>query len=93
MISITGCRPNVKSTRSPFDNSEVGKLSRVIPRNGRLVRDGNDECLPAARISGKAIVLSHMLPLTLMNNLERIPVRIEDIRGVVAGVVFHPRAG
>src|SRR5260370_17919480 len=28
-----------------------------------------------------------------MNNLERIPVRIEDICGVVAGVVFHPRAG
>jgi len=27
-----------------------------------------------------------------MNNLERITVRIEDICGVVAGVVFHPRA-
>ena len=27
-----------------------------------------------------------------MNNLERIPVRIEDICGVVAGVVLHPRA-
>src|SRR5580692_2299764 len=27
-----------------------------------------------------------------MNNLERIPVRVEDIRGVIAGVVFQPRA-
>jgi hypothetical protein len=31
-------------------------------------------------------------PLTLMNNLERIPVRVKDICGVVAGVVFYPRA-
>jgi hypothetical protein len=32
------------------------------------------------------------VPLTLMNNLERIPVRVEDICGVIAGVVFEARA-
>jgi hypothetical protein len=27
-----------------------------------------------------------------MDNLERIPIRVEDICGAVAGVVFHLRA-
>ena len=34
MISMTGCRQNAKSTRGRFDNSEVGKVRRVIPRTG-----------------------------------------------------------
>ena len=50
------------------------------------------ECLWVARVRGQANALSHGLVLTLMNNLERIPVRVEDICGVVARIVFQPRA-
>ena len=31
-------------------------------------------------------------PLTLMNNLEGIPVRVKDIGSVIAGIIFQPRA-
>jgi hypothetical protein len=61
-------------------NSEVGKLRRVIPKTGDLARDGGDECLLVARARGKGNALSHRLQLTLMNNLERIVIRIEDLR-------------